>query len=72
MNLSAQFIQAFAMSFVVGLVYYKLAIGQSNIRDWFGLMYILAALYPYMVILDVIAQCKCKKRGIFIMMSLMF
>ncbi|XP_076099071.1 ATP-binding cassette sub-family G member 8-like [Mytilus galloprovincialis] len=56
LNLSAQFIQAFAMSFVVGLVYYKLAYGQSNIRDWFGLMYILAALYPYMVILDVIAQ----------------
>lgn len=46
------------MSFVVGLVYYKLAYGQSNIRDWFGLIYILAALYPYMVILDVIAQCK--------------
>jgi hypothetical protein len=46
------------MSFVVGLVYYKLAYTQSNIRDWFGLMYILAALYPYMVILDVIAQCK--------------
>lgn len=49
------------MSFVVGLVYYKLAYGQSNIRDWFGLMYILAALYPYMVILDVIAQCKFRK-----------
>ena len=46
------------MSVVVGLVYYDLDLDQKTVRDWFGLMYIIGAMYPYLVILDLIAQCK--------------
>ncbi|KAK3600622.1 hypothetical protein CHS0354_008910 [Potamilus streckersoni] len=52
--LITQLVQAIAMSVVVGLVYYKLGIDQSSIRDRFGLLYILGALYPYMIVLDLI------------------
>ncbi|WAR18263.1 ABCG8-like protein [Mya arenaria] len=52
--LATQFIQAAAMSVVVGLVYFNLAKDQSSMRDRFGMMYILGALYPYMVVLDLI------------------
>ncbi|XP_060071936.1 ATP-binding cassette sub-family G member 8-like [Ylistrum balloti] len=54
--LMAQFIQALSMSVVVGLVYFKLGLDQNTVRDWFGLMYIIGAMYPYLVILDLIAQ----------------
>jgi len=46
------------MSVVVGLVYFKLSFDQSSMRDRFGMMYILGALYPYMVVLDLIGICK--------------
>jgi len=55
--LATQFIQAAAMSVVVGLVYFNLATDQSSMRDRFGMMYILGALYPYMVVLDLIGVC---------------
>jgi len=45
------------MSVVVGLVYFNLATDQSSMRDRFGMMYILGALYPYMVVLDLIGVC---------------
>ncbi|KAK3093563.1 hypothetical protein FSP39_017341 [Pinctada imbricata] len=54
--LAAQFIQALSMSLVVGFIYYKLGTEQSTIRDWFGLMYIIGAMYPYLVILDLVSQ----------------
>ncbi|XP_052270899.1 ATP-binding cassette sub-family G member 8-like isoform X1 [Dreissena polymorpha] len=52
--LVTQLIQAAAMSVVVGLVYFNLKTDQSSMRDRFGMMYILGALYPYMVVLDLI------------------
>lgn len=56
--LATQFMQALAMSVVVGLVYFNLKLDQSSMRDRFGMMYILGALYPYMVVLDLIGICK--------------
>jgi hypothetical protein len=53
-----QAIEALAMSLMIGLVFYNLGTGQIGIRDRFGLLYIIGALYPYMVILDVVGQCK--------------
>ncbi|XP_060558207.1 ATP-binding cassette sub-family G member 8-like isoform X2 [Ruditapes philippinarum] len=52
--LATQFIQAVAMSVVVGFVYFNLGLDQSSVRDRFGMMYIIGALYPYMVVLDLI------------------
>lgn len=52
--LATQFIQAVAMSIVVGFVYFNLGLDQSSVRDRFGMMYIIGALYPYMVVLDLI------------------
>lgn len=52
--LLSQFIQASAMSVVIGLVYFNLGLDQSSMRDRFGMMYILGALYPYMIVLDLI------------------
>ncbi|XP_048733666.1 ATP-binding cassette sub-family G member 8-like [Ostrea edulis] len=51
----AQFIQALSMSLVVGMIYLNLNKEQKTVRDWFGLMYIIGAMYPYLVILDLIA-----------------
>lgn len=51
----AQFIQALSMSVVVGMIYFRLEKDQQTVRDWFGLMYIIGAMYPYLVILDLIA-----------------
>jgi hypothetical protein len=56
--LATQFIQAVAMSVVVGFVYFNLGLDQSSVRDRFGMMYIIGALYPYMVVLDLIGLCK--------------
>ena len=56
--LFSQLIQASAMSVVVGLVYFNLGFDQSAMRDRFGMMYILGALYPYMIVLDLIGICK--------------
>lgn len=46
------------MSVVVGFVYFNLGLDQSSVRDRFGMMYIIGALYPYMVVLDLIGICK--------------
>ena len=56
--LLSQFLQASAMSVVIGLVYFNLGLDQSSMRDRFGMMYILGALYPYMIVLDLIGICK--------------
>ena len=55
--LSVQAIEALAMSLMIGLVYFDLELDQLSARDRFGLLYIIGALYPYMVILDVIGKC---------------
>lgn len=60
----AQFIQALSMSVVVGMIYFRLEKDQQTIRDWFGLMYIIGAMYPYLVILDLIAVCKFTSPGV--------
>lgn len=49
--------EAIFMSIMIGLVYYKLPLDQKSIKDRFGLLYIIGALYPYLVILDVLCQC---------------
>ncbi|KAJ8308063.1 hypothetical protein KUTeg_012937 [Tegillarca granosa] len=46
--LATQFIQAISMSVVVGLVYFNLGLDQFTVRDWFGLMYIVSSMYPYL------------------------
>ena len=56
--LGVQAIEALAMSIMIGLVFWNLGVDQISIRDRFGLLYIIGALYPYMVILDVVGQCK--------------
>lgn len=60
----AQFIQALSMSVVVGMIYFRLEKDQQTVRDWFGLMYIIGAMYPYLVILDLIAVCKFTSPGV--------
>ena len=56
--LGVQAVEALAMSVIIGLIYINLSLDQVGLRDRFGLCYIVGALYPYMVILDVIGQCK--------------
>ena len=56
--LISQLIQASLMSVVIGLVYFDLGLDQSSMRDRFGMMYILGALYPYMIVLDLIGICE--------------
>lgn len=60
----AQFIQALSMSVVVGMIYFRLEKDQQTVRDWFGLMYIIGAMYPYLVILDLIAVCKFTSQNV--------
>ena len=50
--------QALAMSFMIGLVFFQMTKDQSSVSDRFGLLYFMAALYPYMVTLDVTSYCK--------------
>ena len=61
--LGVQAIEAIFMSLMIGIVFFDLAFDQISVRDRFGLLYIVGALYPYMVILDVIGQCKDFKVG---------
>jgi ATP-binding cassette subfamily G (WHITE) protein 8 (sterolin 2) len=56
--LAVQAIEALAMSLMIGLVFFDLKLDQLSARDRFGLLYIIGALYPYMVILDVIGKCQ--------------
>ena len=56
--LGVQAIEAICMALMIGLVYYDLGLDQTSMRDRFGLLYIIGALYPYMIILDVIGACK--------------
>lgn len=56
--LGVQAVEALAMSVMIGLVFFDLKLDQLSARDRFGLLYIIGALYPYMVILDVISKCQ--------------
>ena len=56
--LGVQAIEAICMSLMIGIVFFDLEFDQISVRDRFGLLYIVGALYPYMVILDVIGQCE--------------
>lgn len=46
--------EAIFMSIMIGLLFFKLEKTQTGMRDRLGLLYIIGALYPYMVILDVV------------------
>lgn len=51
-------IQALLMSLLLGLAYISLKLDQVSIRDWFGVMFMMSVMYPYMVILGLIGTCK--------------
>jgi len=50
--------ESFAMGIVIGAIYYHIGNNQLSITDRYGLFFILSSLFPFMVILNVIAKCK--------------
>lgn len=61
-SLLTHILEAIFMSFLLGLGFYQLKRSQSSIRDWFGAMFIVSALYPYMIILGLIGKCHEERR----------
>lgn len=51
--------EALVMSLLIGFLYYGHE-GRLSIRDTSALLYMIGALIPFTVILDVIAKCKCE------------
>lgn len=47
------------MSLLIGFLYYGHEKSGLSIRDTTALLYMIGALIPFTVILDVIAKCKC-------------
>ncbi|KAK0054822.1 ATP-binding cassette sub-family G member 8 [Biomphalaria pfeifferi] len=58
-------IQALLMSLLLGLAYISLKLDQVSIRDWFGVMFMMSVMYPYMVILGLIGTCHEERRFIY-------
>ena len=56
--LFVQAAEALFMSVIIGVIYLNLGLDQLGAKDRFGLLYVISALYPYMVILDVIGKCR--------------
>lgn len=50
--------EALLMSLLIGFLYYGHEENGLSIRDTTALLYMLGALIPFTVILDVIAKCK--------------
>lgn len=48
------------MSLLIGFLYYGHEKTRLSIRDTTALLYMIGALIPFTVILDVVAKCKCK------------
>jgi len=46
------------MSLLVGFLYYGAGEKRLNIQDTVALLYMIGALTPFAVVLDVIAKCK--------------
>ena len=44
------------MSLLTGIIFYHLGVNQLAIRDRFSLIFLMSALYPFMVILDTISR----------------
>ncbi|KAH9495048.1 ATP-binding cassette sub- G member 8 [Bulinus truncatus] len=58
-------VQALLMSLLLGLAYVSLKLDQVSIRDWFGVMFMMSVMYPYMVILGLIGTCHEERRFIY-------
>ena len=55
--LGVRSIQAFAMSIMLGVVYWQLQRNQGALRDHFGVLYMVSVMYPYLIIVDIIETC---------------
>ncbi|KAL5008568.1 hypothetical protein ScPMuIL_014149 [Solemya velum] len=64
-SMATQCIEAAIMSVIIGLVYYQLGNGQADMRDRFGLLYIIIALYPFLIVLDLITQYHQERHFLF-------
>lgn len=53
-------VEALIMSLLIGFLYYGHGESRLSIRDTTALLYMIGALIPFTVILDVIAKCKCE------------
>ncbi|XP_064623531.1 ATP-binding cassette sub-family G member 8-like [Lineus longissimus] len=63
--LAVQAVIALAMSFLIGLIYFQLTNNQFDLRDRFALMFLIGALYPYNVVLDVVGEYHKERRILF-------
>lgn len=52
--------EALLMSLLIGFLYYGHEKNGLSIRDTTALLYMIGALIPFTIILDVIAKCKCQ------------
>lgn len=50
--------ESLAMGLVIGLIYWEIGYDQLSITDRYGLFFILSSLFPFMVILSVVAKCE--------------
>ncbi|XP_059145920.1 ATP-binding cassette sub-family G member 8-like, partial [Physella acuta] len=58
-------VQALLMSLLLGMVYIDLKLNQVSIRDWFGVMFMMSVMYPYMVILGLIGACHEERKFLY-------
>ncbi|XP_076463935.1 ATP-binding cassette sub-family G member 8-like [Babylonia areolata] len=55
-------IQAVAMSIMLGVVYWNLHHTEDELRDHFGILYMVSIMYPYLIIMDIIETCHKERK----------
>ncbi|KAL8617303.1 hypothetical protein ACOMHN_061017 [Nucella lapillus] len=60
--LAVRSVQAIAMSVMLGVVYWKLSHNQAELRDHFGILYMVSIMYPYLIIMDIIETCHKERK----------
>ncbi|XP_012942207.2 ATP-binding cassette sub-family G member 8 [Aplysia californica] len=64
-SLLTHMVEAVLMSTLLGTGFYDLKLGQSSVRDWFGLMFMVCVMYPYMILLGLIGRCFEERRFLY-------
>ena len=57
-----QIITALLMSATIGLIFFDLGKDQRSVRDRLSLLYIVVALYPFIIVLDTVAKLHSERR----------
>lgn len=51
------------MSLLIGFLYFGAGESRLSVQDTVALLYMMGALTPFAVVLDVIAKCECHRKS---------